>query len=199
MSGWPSAPAIVEDLLVGFGANLGGDESNTVWGGWKASKNIFGEVSDVGFAAGEHVWSRFADQVLQGTVIQVSISSHQEGENGLERIRTYLVINHVPAQLMPSPSQPVNHSQSFLFQIKLFGTDFGTVGPGTRTKQTNTIIAAGTRQETMMRTAAETVSSMCGKLISGLPREKCRMLGDMVASHVPMAAKMLKMMLACYF
>lgn len=85
MSGWPSAPAIVEDLLVGFGANLGGDESHTVWGGWKASKNVFGEVSYVGFAAGEHVWSRFADQVLQGTVIQVSISSPQEGENGLER------------------------------------------------------------------------------------------------------------------
>lgn len=50
----------------------------------------------------------------------------------------------------------------------------------------------------MIRTVAETVSSMCGKLMSGLPREKCRMLGDMVASHVPMAAKILMMMLACY-
>lgn len=99
---------------------------------------------------------RFFRELLYRSVCYISLRVRLKWD------RTYLVINHVPAQLMPNPSHPVNHSQSFLFQIKLFGTDFGTVGPGTRTKQTKTMIAAGARQETMIRTVAETVSGPCG-------------------------------------
>lgn len=183
VSGWPGAEAVVEDFVVWLCADQVGDEGGVVWCAWEAGQDVFGKVRHVRLAAGEHVWAWLSDQVLKTTTAFISTNRPKEDERG-----TYEVINHVPAQLIPSPSHPVNHSQSFLFQIKLFGTDFGTVGPGTSNRQITTMIAAGTKTETMMRTAPLTVSSPYGKLISWLPREKWRLLGEMVASHVPIPA-----------
>ena len=105
--------------------------------------------------AAEHVWAWFSDEVFEATVTAISICC--EGDDA--KRATHEVMSHVPAHDIPSPSHPVNHSQSFLFQIKPLGTDFGTVGPGTSNRQITTMIAAGTRTETMMRTAPVTVSS----------------------------------------
>lgn len=72
----------------------------------------------------------------------------------------YLVMSHVPAQDIPSPSHPVNHSHNLRFQIKFFGTDFGTVGPGTKIKHTMTIMTAGASSPHRTNTVPLTVSTV---------------------------------------
>ena len=104
------------------------------------------------------------------------------------RFLTLLVSNQAEAKLKANPSHPVCHSQSFLFQIRLCGTDFGTVGPGTKIRHTRRITAAGANRPITTRSKVLTVSSPVGKLISGFARENGRFIGEIVANQVAIPA-----------
>lgn len=68
------------------------------------------------------------------------------------------VMRRVDAQDKARPVQPVNHSHSFRLQIRPFGVDLETVGPGTRIKETTRMMSAGAATALKIRVDVEIFS-----------------------------------------
>jgi len=73
--------------------------------------------------------------------------------------------------------------------MRAFGVDFGTVGPGTNIKETRKIMAPGATRPQRMRVEVEIFSLITyGKLMSGSVREKGRLFGVMIEKRAPTTA-----------
>lgn len=96
---------------------------------------------------------------------------HRERRSGRgfpNRFFMPLVMNHAATMDKARPSKPVCISQSLRIQISDFGVPRGTVTPGTKTRQTTTMMAAGTTMPTTTNSQTGTVSfSVYGKLHGG--------------------------------
>ena len=69
-----------------------------------------------------------------------------------------LVMRKAAARDNASPNHPVCHSHSFLLHIRAFGVDLGTVGPGTRKRQTMKMMAAGAARPQIAKVAVDIFS-----------------------------------------